>query len=110
MATRWKNPSPTIDRVVEILRQQVEKSGRSHRAIEVQARWPQGTLSLLLAHRSPVTLDQLEALAGILGFRVLDVLLDVYGPRFENNPAGRVLRSVARKHPYLVGLLFGELT
>ena len=110
MATRWKNPSPAIERVVQILRQQVETSGRSPRAIEVQARWPPGTLSLLLAHRSPLTLDQLETLAGILGFRVFDVLLEVYGPRLEDNPAGRVLRSVARKHPYLVGLLFGELT
>jgi hypothetical protein len=90
---------------VEILRERVEQSGRSRRAIEIRARWPLGTLAFLLAGRSPVTLNQLETLAEVLGFGVFDLLVEVYGPRFEDNPAGRTLWSVAEHDPRIVGLL-----
>jgi hypothetical protein len=105
MAREWQAHSPRVEIVVDFLRERVEESGRSCRAIEIQARWQLGTLSLMLARRKPVTLDQLEALAGILGFRVFDVMLEVYGPRFEDNPAGRTLRSLAMKDQRIVGLL-----
>jgi ribosome maturation factor RimP len=100
-----KNGSPAIDRVVEILQERVEESGRSRRAIEIQARWPEGTLSLVLARRRPVTLEQLETLAEILGFRVFDVMVELYGPRFEDNPAGRALRKVTKQDPRIASLL-----
>jgi hypothetical protein len=83
----------------------VEESGRSCRAIEVQARWPPGTLALVLARRNPVTLDQLETLAEILDFRVFDVMVEIYGPHYADTPAGRMLQSVAKQDPRIVGLI-----
>jgi transcriptional regulator with XRE-family HTH domain len=97
MASERKSHSPRIERVVELLRERVEKCGWSYRAIEVKAKWPLGTLALLLAGRRPVTLDQLEALAEILGFRVFDVMTAAYGPLYEDNPAGPVPREVLEK-------------
>jgi hypothetical protein len=105
MATEWKSRSPRVERVVEILRERVEEYGRSCRAIEIQAGWPLATLALILAGRKSVTLDQLETLAEILGFRAFDVMVEVYGPRYEDNPAGRALRSIAQQDPRIVGLL-----
>lgn len=48
---------------------------------------------------------QLETLAELLGFGVFEVLVEVYGPRFEDNPAGRVLRNVTQHDPRIGGLL-----
>jgi ribosome maturation factor RimP len=101
----FRHCSSTIEKVVEILQERVEESGRSCRAIEVQARWPIGTLALVLTRRNPVTLNQLETLAEILGFRVFDVMVEVYGPHYADNSAGRMLQSVAKQDPRIVGLL-----
>jgi hypothetical protein len=105
MARQWTARSPRAEKVVDLLRERVEQSGHSCRAIEIKAGLPLGALSLMLAGRSPVTLEQLEALAGVIGFQVFDVMLEAYGPQFNDNPAGRTLRILTKRNPRIVGLL-----
>ena len=74
MATRSVNE----ERLVVLLGKRVEESGLSQRALEAAAGWGHGTLGNLLRGRSSVRLEQVEILARVMRFPLLDLLMEAY--------------------------------
>jgi len=77
MATRSVNE----ERLVVLLGKRVEESGLSQRALEAAAGWGHGTLGNLLRGRSSVRLEQVEILARVMRFPLLDLLMEAYGSK-----------------------------
>lgn len=79
------------DRVVDEVRRRLNAASMSGRSLAELAGVPQRTIADKLARRSPLTLDDLEVVCGVLGVAPADVLMAVEGEGIEIPKAARVL-------------------
>lgn len=68
------------ERLLELIRERVRRSGRSHRQLERELDLGHGTLGNILRGRTELRLRHLEVLGRALGFAPADLLAEVYGP------------------------------
>jgi hypothetical protein len=73
-------------RLLELVRERVRLSGRSHRDLERELELGHGTLGNILRGRTELRLRHVTMLGQALGFDPAEVLNEVYGPGSPDRP------------------------
>jgi transcriptional regulator with XRE-family HTH domain len=77
--TDMENNDSRHARLLELIRERVRRSGRSHRELEREMGLGHGTLGNILRGRTELRLRHIGMLGKVLGFEPAEVLSEVYG-------------------------------
>ena len=75
-----ENNNSRHERLLELVRERVRHSGRSHRELERELDLGHGTLGNILRGRTELRLRHVEMLGRALGFESAELLAEAFGP------------------------------